>query len=160
MLSVSRRRVSRFPLIRAMLRRFRPFVIAAALIVSTSAASSAEAFDVRYLLATLGLFSIYVAARYIWTRDRGLLAFEGDVATALWGPRDANGKRNVEVGIVAIANRLAVDLPRSIAAAEDAARSAREAATAAQDAATYAATAASAAHTAQALLNPDRRRAD
>lgn len=142
-----------------MIRRLRPLAIAFGLIGSTSAASASDAFDVRYLLATLGLFTLYVVSRYIWARDRGLLAFESDVATALWGPRDANGRRDVERGIVATVTRLAIDLPRAIQAAEAAARSAHEAAIAAKDCATYAATAADAAHTAQAMiLNPERRR--
>lgn len=135
-----------------MTRRLRTVASLLALTATTTAASSADQFDVRYLLATLGLATMFVSARYIWGRDRGLVQFEGDVSVALWGPRDANGRRDVEVGVVAQVHRMASDLPRAIVAAEAAAKSAREAAEAALECAGYAATAASAAKTAQSLL--------
>jgi hypothetical protein len=135
-----------------MIRLIRPIALAAVLILTLSAASSSDQFDVRYLLAVTGLGALGVFARYARERDRGLLRFENRVDGALWGPEDANGKRNVEAGLVFVSNRLAADLPRAVQAAELAARSAKEAAEAARECAVYAATAASAAKTAQTLL--------
>jgi hypothetical protein len=135
-----------------MIRTLRPIALALALIVTLSAASSSDQFDLRYLLAVTGLGALGLFVRYARERDRGLLRFENRVDGALWGPEDANGKRNVEAGIVFITNRLASDLPRAVQAAEAAARSARDAAEAAIEAAAHAATAASAAKTAQTLL--------
>lgn len=135
-----------------MIRLLRPIVLAFSLILTLSAAASAEQFDLRYLLAATGLGALGLFARYARERDRGLLRFENRVDGALWGPEDANGKRNVEAGLVFVSNRLAADLPRAVQAAESAARSAREAAEAARECAAFAATAASAAKTAQTLL--------
>ena len=107
--------------------------------------AKADDFDLRVLLATLALGMLLMLAKYLVERDRALLRFESRVDGALWGPEDANGKRNVEAGMVATVNRLAADLPRAIQAAESAAISA-------QQAAAHATTAAAAATTAQALL--------
>ena len=93
----------------------------------------------------VALGMLLMLAKYLVERDRALLRFESRVDGALWGPEDANGKRNVEAGMVATVNRLAADLPRAIQAAESAAISA-------QQAAAHATTAAAAATTAQALL--------
>lgn len=100
--------------------------------------AKAEDFDVRILLATLALGILGTVGRYVVLRDRALIRFESRVDGALWGPEDANGRRNVEIGVVAVVNRLASDLPRAIAAAERAAKLAEEAAQRAQAAAALA----------------------
>lgn len=129
------------------------------LLCSLLLGSKSEAFDIRVLLATVALGIIGMAGRYIVQRDRSLIRFEDRVDGALWGPMDANGKRNVEAGIVAVANRLAADLPRAVAAAESAARSAelaadrvQEATRRVEEASGYAIIAGDAARTAQDLL--------
>lgn len=112
-----------------MLRQFRIVALVLALVLLLAAASSGdERFDVRVLLATMAIGILVMVGRYVVARDRQLLQFENDVSGALWGPRDANGKRNIEAGVVAAVNRMAADLPRAIEAAERAARSAEAAA--------------------------------
>jgi hypothetical protein len=128
------------------------------LALTTTAASSGMDFDVRYLLATVGIFFLVVSYRKLEQltvaaidREREDLKWRSRVDGALWGPEDANGKRNVEAGLVAQVNRFGSELPRILKASE-------VAATKAEDAAGFAATAASAARTAQALLLGDHER--
>lgn len=122
------------------------------LVVLVTVAADGGDFDVRYLFATLGVAAFGAIGRYIWIRDQRLMNFEVDVSTALWGPRDANGRRDVAQGVVATWQKVAHELPQMLEAAQGAAEAAKEAAKSAESAAVLATTAASAARTTQRLL--------
>lgn len=80
---------------------FRAVLLSALLIVSLTAASGSESFDVRILFATMGLALTGAAAKHMWTRDRQVEKWQGLVDVALWGPADVTGRRNLELGVVA-----------------------------------------------------------
>jgi hypothetical protein len=140
-------------------------VLLLSLVLTTTAASSSGDFDVRYLLATVGIFFLIVSYRKLeklesatTEREKEDVRWRAQVDGALWGPEDGNGKHNVEAGLVAQVNRFGQNLPRILRASEEAAAHAATAAQKAEDAASFAATAASAAKTAQALLLGDHER--
>lgn len=85
--------------------KVRIILLCATLALSLSAYAGAASFDATYLLASLGLAGISVGARHVIIRDRQRERWEYRVDTALWGPEDANGKRNVEAGVVALIAR-------------------------------------------------------
>lgn len=145
-----------------MLKRYRTIVLVFALIPALSAANSAADFDLRYLLAVLGLGSVGVMTAYARQRDRSLLRFESRVDSALWGPEDPKGDRDSGEGLVPEFRRLVKELPALISTAREASRHAKDAAVAAQAAARHAEAAASAAKAAQMLLleRSDSDRAD
>lgn len=87
-------------------RRFRAVLLSMTLIASLTAAGGAEQFDVRVLLATVGIALTTMAAQHLWKRDQARERWENRTDSALWGPEDGNGKRNIEAGVVAGVARL------------------------------------------------------
>lgn len=85
---------------------FRAVLLALSLVVTLTAARGADDFDLRYLLATVGVGLTVASAQHLWNRDRYTAKWQGMVDVALWGPEDPTGKRNVEAGVVAGVARL------------------------------------------------------
>jgi hypothetical protein len=104
--------------------------LCAALILCLTAAEGDASFDVRILLATAGLGGIVVVGRHIVARDLARTRWEYRVDTALWGPEDANGKRDTGRGLVAIVGRIEGDLGEMTKQAKRAASAAEFAAAA------------------------------
>lgn len=110
-----------------MLRRFPALIVLTAITLGTSAFTLAS-FDVRHIFAAAGVGLIVLTYRKFDAWHTSVVRWQDRVDSALWGPEDGNGKRQLDAGVVLIVTRLSADLPRMTIAAQEAAAAAREAA--------------------------------
>lgn len=129
------------------------------IVIGTLTAADGADFDVRYLLATVGLFFLGTVFHKLTTieksqqlSERTTVEWRGRVDAALWGVEGADGKRVAEWGVVHSLSEVAKQLPEVVRMTGEAAANSERALRAAQDATAQAATAADAARTAQLMV--------
>lgn len=108
--------------------------IASLLILALLALTAADGdFDIRYLLATIGVSLVTLGAIHLWKRDRAGERWQLSVNVALWGPEDGDGDRDKAAGVVSQVKAIAAEIPKIAAMCEEARLEAAQAADVARE---------------------------